>query len=183
MIIRPGMESSQPNFTNDRDAAKWYEGKPTRMEVINEVKRMSESITANMNVEFTKIGSTFGQLIGMVRTQGLELEALVVSLDKAAPGFREGYVKEFKRQSEFVMFLEEFSQHGAHAEKPIKEKLDMVRAWNAQEDAVQVYGDKFIFKKYIEAHSNEFTPEELVALESEFGVTFQYPPIQEVVSE
>ena len=183
MIIKPGIENAQPNFTNDRDAAKWYEGKPTRTEVINEVKRISELVKDSVNVEFVKIGQTLSQLIGMIRTQGLELEALVESLDKAAPGFREGYIKEFRRQSEFSMFLEEFTDQGQHSSKPIREKLDMVRAWNAREDVVQVYGDKFIFKKYIESHNNDFTPEELVALESEFGVTFTVPPIKEAVSE
>lgn len=183
MIITPGMEDNQPNFHNDQEAAHWFNGKPTRSEVINEVKRMSNVVQAAVNNEFAKVGNTLAQIVGMIRTQGLELEALVVSLDNAAPGFREGYIKEFQRQSEFVMFLEGFSQDGPDSKKPIREKLDMVRSWNVRDDVVKVYGDKFIFKKYIEAHHTEFTPEELAALESEFGVSFYTIPTEEVVSE
>ena len=182
MIITPGMQDNQPNFNSDREAAQWFEGKPTRREVLTETKRMSDVVQAAVNNEFAKVGNTLGQIVGMIRTQGLELEALVVSLDNAAPGFREGYLKEFRRQSEFVMFLEDFAKEGQHAEKPIKEKIDMVRAWNVREDVVKVYGDKFLLKKTIEAHHSEFTPEELVALESEFGVSFLTIPVTEVTN-
>lgn len=183
LIIMPGMEGSQPDFRNERDARQWMEGKPTRFEVGELLKRDAQATQLAINTEFSKIGQTFGQLIGMVRTQGLELEALVVCIDRAVPGFREGYVKEFQKQSEFVMFLEDFTKEGQHAAKPIKEKLDMARAWNAREDVVQIYGDKFLFKKYIEANHKEFTPDELAALETEFGVTFMIIPVTEVPLE
>jgi hypothetical protein len=173
LIYMPGMEGSSPDFKSDREAQQWMAGKPTRYEVGELLKRDAQATQMAMNHEFAKIGNTFGQLIGMVRTQGLEMEALVVCIDRAVPGFREGYIKEFQKQSEFVMFLEGFTKEGEHSDKPIREKLDMARAWNAQEDVVQIYGDKFLFKKFIEAHHTEFTPDELSALQTEFGVSFQ----------
>ena len=79
--------------------------------------------------------------------------------------------------------MEDFSKEGQHAEKPVKEKLDMVRAWNAREDVVKVYGDKFLFKRLIEANPSDFTPEELKSIEEEFGITFYIIPRETVVAE
>ena len=98
-LIVPGMEESQPNFQSEKEVAQWMNGKVTRHEVNAQVTRMSSAIQTAVNGEFVKIGQTLGQMIGMIRTQGIELEALVCVLEEAAPGFRDGYIKEFQKQS------------------------------------------------------------------------------------
>lgn len=183
MIIDPNELNNAPNFVNEQDAAKWLDGKPTRREIIAEIKRMREAVIASTNNEFMKVGQTLSRLVGMVRIKGIELEAVVESLDKAAPGFREGYISEFNRQFDFVQFVEGFIEDGEHSGKPIKEKIDIIRSWNAVETNVPIKGKKFIIKKQIEVEAAQFTPEELKALEEEFDTQFAPMPVtKEVVN-
>lgn len=177
MIIDPNEMNNAPNFVNEQDAAKWLEGKPNRREIIAEIKRMREGVIEASNNEFMKIGQTLSKLVGMVRIKGIELESLVESLDKAAPGFREGYITEFNRQFDFVQFVEGFIEQGEHSEKPIREKIDIIRSWNAVETNVPIKGNKFIIRKQIEVSAAEFTPEELKALEEEFDTQFTPMPV------
>jgi hypothetical protein len=173
LILPENIAKTMPNLRSDREQAQWWEGKATRRELAVQVAHITERIDKEMH----SVAKTLSNVYSMARVNGLQLETMVRMLNKGVPDFKKVFNQEFNLTLQYVGFLDTINPRGEHSEKPMKEKIEMVRAWNAREDAVKVIAAHFGLDMYIVEHSDEFTPEEREALKIEFDMDLpEIPP-------
>lgn len=178
LILPDSVTKTMPNFRgNEKQQADWWEGKTPRREMAVQVKNISDRIDNEMR----SVAKMTSNIYSMARVNGLQLETIVRMLNKSVPDFKKVFEEEFNLTLQYVSFLDTINPRGEHSEKPMKEKIEIVRAWNAREDAIKVVGAHFGLEQYIIEHSNEFTPEEREALKVEFDMNLpEIPPTVEV---
>jgi len=174
------LPDSAPNFQTDREAAQWLNGKVSRKEVVEQVSSL-ESKLQQLAMEVSRLGGTLSKIYVMARTVGLQLDTINTLLEGAAPGWETRYELEFKKTVEMVTFIDTLNSNGPKAEMPMKAKIEEVRAWNAKEEVKKVEGEHFLLNSYIKAHPEEFTKEEVDALNAEFDMKIVLPQIPPVV--
>ena len=179
-LILPG---NMPSFGSDREGAQWLNGKPTRAELQAEMTKVSGVMQSAINGELSKISQVVARMFSMIRTNGLQLETCVRMLDSAVPGFRDNFEKEFQKTIALVNFLDKVNPPGEHSENPIRQRIDIVRGWNAQEDVLKVKGLHFGLDAYIHDHPSEFSEEEIKAFNEEFDMEVTKMPLPEVVTQ
>lgn len=173
LILPESMTNEMPNFTSDQSAAQWFEGKATRRELAVQVTNISNRIDKEMQA----VAKMTSNVYSMSRVNGLQLETIVRMLNKSVPDFKKVFQEEFTLTLQYVSFLDTINPRGEHSEKPMKEKIEIVRSWNAREDCVKVVGAHFGLDTYIIEHSDEFTPEEREQLKVEFDMNLpEIPP-------
>lgn len=180
LILPASMTETMPNLVTQREQAQWWIGKPTRRDMAIQVKSISDRIDKEMKAVAKMTSSVYS----MARVNGLQLETMVRMLNKSMPDFKKVFNQEFNLTLQYVGFLDTINPRGEYYEKPMKEKIEMVRAWNAREDVVKVIAAHFGLDTYIIEHSDEFTPEEREALKVEFDMDLpEIPPTVEVPAE
>lgn len=180
LILPDSVTNTMPNLRTEREQAQWWEGKSTRRDLAIQVKNISDRIDKEMQAVAKMTSSVYS----MARVNGLQLETMVRMLNKSVPDFKKVFEEEFHLTLQYVGFLDQLNPRGEYYEKPMKEKIEMVRAWNAREDVVKVVAAHFGLDQYIIEHSDEFTPEEREALKVEFDMNLpEIPPTVEVPVE
>lgn len=165
-IVGPGME--MPNLRGEHEREQWMAGKPSRQEVMSEVAANIAGLTKTLNEQLQRIGGGMTQAFDMIRLLGQQNETMVRMMDIAVPGYRRMFTQELAKTGKMVEFLDTIMAPGEHSQKPIRERIELVRGWNAQENVVKVMGEHWKLDEYIRENSTEFTEEEIEALNKEF---------------
>jgi hypothetical protein len=178
LILPPGMAAEMPNL-GEREQAQWWAGKPTR----REMEIQLEGVRKQLIKEMYSISKMMSNIYSMARVNGLQMETMVRMMEIAVPGYKEHFEVEFKKTLAFVGFLDTMNPPGEHSKKPIKERIQMVRDWNAIEGGVKATGDHFGLEDYIVKHPTEFVPEEIEELTKEFDLHLPEMPQKIEVTE
>lgn len=163
-----------PNFQSVKEAEQWLKGKVTREEV-KELEKDLRSVQLVLNSQAQLINKLFH----LTRINGLQLETLVRMFNKPhffqneSTSFRDEFDDELNRTFLMVSFLDNFSDKGQYAAKPMKERIELIRDWNKQPDTLKIEGYHFGLPEYVNEHFNEFTTSELTGLEHEFKFKVQ----------
>jgi hypothetical protein len=160
---------SMPNLQTEREKAQWMEGRASRLFVLTEVNKVYAEIEM-IGEELKRASVGFSQLFTLQKMMGLQLETLVRMLNDAVPEFRKKFEGEYKRTILFSQFIESFNKEGLNSEKPFREKIDIVRAWNNDSKNVKVTGLYFGLSDYVLNNISEFTEEEVATFEDEFEI-------------
>jgi hypothetical protein len=173
-LILPG-NSNMPEFRgNERSQREWLNGKPTRTEILVQLTKIEEEVNKRL-VEIPKLGQTVHKIYVMARTVGLQLDTLNELLEAAAPGWEKKYDEAYKKTVLMVQFLDTVNPGGPKWDLPIRQKLEEIRAWNAQEGVKKIEGYHFLLADYILQHPDEFTQEEVDGLNVEFDMEVKLP--------
>src|ERR1035437_4397015 len=176
LILPPGMASEMPNL-GEREQAQWWAGKATR----REVEVQLQAIRTRLDKELHSVAKMMSSVYSMARVNGLQAETMVRMMEKAVSGYDEKFDEEFKKTLALIGFLDTINPPGEHSQKPIKERIQMVRDWNAIEDGVKAKGEQFSLDTYIMRNQKEFTPEEVADLSVGFSMKLpEMPPVIEV---
>lgn len=164
-----------PSFQTEREAAQWLKGKATREE-LKEVEKDLRSVQLVLNSQAQLINKVFH----LTRINGLQLETLVRMFDipnffQLRSSFRDEFDAELNKTFLMVSFLDNFSDKGQYAGKPMKERIDIIRNWNKQPETLKIEGFHFGLPEYINEHRDEFTESELMGLEFEFKFKYKKP--------
>ena len=159
----------------DHELYKFMHGKATKQFVIEEVYKANTELQDIMKEELGRAASGFSQIFTLQKIIGLQFETLVRMLDSAVPEFRSNFGNEYKRTIEFSNFIDSLNNDGQHAEKPMLEKIDIVRDWNLNKENIKVKGLFFGLPNYILSNPEEFTTDqvEFLAIEFEFPEVFE----------
>lgn len=179
LILPDGMVSEMPNLRTEREQAQWWEGKISRREVAVQIAQINQ----RLEKELHGVARMVSNVYSMARVNGLQSETMVRMMEMAVPGYEEKFDEEFKKTLALVGFLDTINPPGEHSQKPIKEKIQMIRDWNAIEGSVKVKGEQFSLDSYIVKHPEEFTQEELAELSEEFKMKLPEMPPKKVELE
>ena len=166
---------------NSVAVVQWLNGKPTRDDVINYLQYTMEQLNdikkffVDTMTEFDKKSN---QTHAAMRLQSHQIDTLirVTSSGATASEGRQAFYRELRRTMTFAEFIDSLiSKRGAHFDKPMKDKIEMIRGWNKQEDVIPCDFDALQLQAYIADFPEEFTPEEVAVLEQEFNFQMSKP--------
>lgn len=157
----------------DKETWKFLHGKATKEFVLEETTRIDENIEM-IGEELKRAAIGISQVFTLQKMLGLQLETFLRMLDTAIPGFRDNYKMEHKRTVAFSNFIDSLNNEGQHSQKPMLEKVDIVRTWNSDKENVKVKGFYFGLPNYLLEKPLEFTEDqaEMLAIEFEFPELF-----------
>ena len=175
---------NMPNFGSSREADQYLQGKPTRAEMMSDMQKMWEKLLELVHGQAQYSSGTIGRIGHMARLNGLQLDTMVRLIEKAVPDFEKNFKLEFQKTLDFVAFLDTINPPGEHSEKPIRERIDIVRAWNSvPEHELKAKSEHFGLSRYIMQNPTEFTAEEVEALNVEFSMDAVVPTKEAVNAE
>ncbi len=183
LILPAGMVSEMPNLRTDREQAQWWEGKISRREVAVQVNNLTKQFNEKLDKELFSVSKMMSNVFNLARVNGLQTETLIRLLETAVPGYKDNFDIEFKKTLHLVGFLDAINPPGQHSQKPIKERIQLVRDYNAIEGCVKAKGEHFNLEDYIVAHPDEFSVEEREELSKEFEMKLPEMPPTVVVQE
>jgi hypothetical protein len=118
------LEQSAPVFKDPKEYEKWLDGKPTRRDIIMDMRRVSDGM------------AYFAAMLEAMQTQH---EALLKELlSKGVIDFEE-YTRRVRTQQAFKSFLDAIN-FGVLKDKPYAEKIEGCLQWNAEHPEWQIRG-------------------------------------------
>lgn len=166
-------ESGGPS-KGDKQTWQFLHSKASKEFVLEETTRIDENIEM-IGEEMKRAALGISQVFTLQKMLGLQLETFLRMLDIAVPGFRDNYKTEHKRTVAFSNFIDSLNNEGQHSQKPMMEKVDIVRNWNSNKENVKVKGFYFGLPNYLLEKPLEFTEDqaEMLAIEFEFPESFE----------
>ena len=150
----------------------WLQGKPTRDEMVNYLQftvDQLEEIKKFLVESMSDFDKKANQIFAALRLQSHQTDTLVRMIDGSSSG-RQAFYAELRKTISFAEFIESLTaKRGLYIDKPVKEKIEMIRNWNKQDDVLLCDFDVLKLQSYIVDFPNEFTPEEVEALKKEFN--------------
>ncbi len=179
------MPNSAPNLVTNREREQWLDAKPSRREVLDELTSISNEIhleAAKQSNRISNLEANLGKIATMTRMASLQLETLLTIFDTAIPDFRKNYKEHLGKTIAMVSFLDTINTPDSKEPKPMREKIELARQYNALEDTAKILGNYFLLDQYIQDNPNEFSEEEVEALSKEFkmDITITKEPVQQM---
>ena len=166
---------------------QWLQGRPTRDEVLNylqytvdELNNIKKFISETMEKFDKKTVQTFSAM----RLQSHQIDTLVRLTTGGSSEARQKFYHELRRTMTFAEFVDSLtSKRGAHYEKPMREKVEMLRSWNKQDDVILCDFDLLQLQAYITDFPAEFSKAEIADLEKEFNFQMGTPSSNIIIGD
>lgn len=164
------LPDDMPNLKSSKEQQQWVEGRASREFVLKETNKIYQELEM-IGEELKRSSIGFSQVFQFSKMLGMQTETLIRMLNDAVPEFKSNFKKEFARTISLTKFLESLNSTGQNSAKPMAERIDMARAWNAVEGNLSVSGIYFGLPEYILNNISEFSEETLQELCSEFDMS------------
>lgn len=158
---------SLDDMNNDQKVYRFLHGKATKEFVLNETTRIDKDIEM-IGEELKRSAVGFSQLFTLQKMLGLQFETMVRMLDTNVPDFRKNFTIEYRRTMLMSQFLDTLNGQGQSSEKPMMEKVDLVRGWNADKENIKIKGAFFGLPDFILSNPTDFTEDQVELLVLEF---------------
>jgi hypothetical protein len=149
-----------PNLKSTKEQQQWMEGKASRTFVLQEVNKIYQEFEM-IGEELKRSSLGFSQVFQFSKMLGMQVETLIRMLNDAVPEFKTNFTKEFQRTISLTQFIESLNNFGSNSSKPMAEKIDLAKSWNAAEGNLPVSGVYFGLPEYILNNIKDFSEEEL----------------------
>lgn len=176
-IITP---ENMPNLLHEHEQRQWLEAKATRRDLEMLKMSMKQQFDQQLGANLKNIASTMSRIYAMARMNGLQVDTITRIVGAAVPDFEKTFEIELKKTMDLTQFLDTMTQGGGNADKTYKEKVELIRGWNSRDDVLKAEGSHFGLEEYVLAHPDEFTAEEIEALNKDFKAAIpvvQKPPV------
>ena len=166
---------------------QWLQGRPSRDDVLNylqytvdELNDIKKFISETMG-EFDK---RTNQIFSAMRLQSHQIDTLVRLTTGGSSEARQKFYHELRRTMTFAEFVDSLtSKRGAHYGKTMREKVDMLRSWNKQDDVILCDFDLLQLQAYITDFPAEFSQAEIADLEKEFNFQMGTPSSNIIIGD
>ena len=124
------------------------------------------------------------QTFSAMRLQSHQIDTLVRLTTGGSSEARQKFYHELRRTMTFAEFVDSLtSKRGAHYEKPMREKVEMLRSWNKQDDVILCDFDLLQLQAYITDFPAEFSKAEIADLEKEFNFQMGTPSSNIIIGD
>jgi hypothetical protein len=169
------------------EVVQWLNGKASRDEVLRYLQttvEQLEEIKQFLVTSITDFDKKTNQIFAAMRLQSHQIDTIIRLASDGSANGRQKFYTELRKTMAFAEFMDSLiSKRGAYYEKTIKEKIEMLRGWNKQDDVIRCDFDALQLQKYMTENPGEFTEDEIVLLEQEFNFRMDRPTENIVIGD
>lgn len=150
---------------------QWLNGKVTRGDVLDYLQTtvdQLEGIKTTLVTAMTDFDKKANQYFAAMRLHSHQIDTLV---RMSLPSRQEFFI-ELRKTMAFGEFMDSLiSKKGAHYDKTMREKVEMLQGWNKQDGMLKCDFDALQLQQYITDFPAEFSKAEIEELQKEFNFT------------